>query len=304
MNKKRVFKKSYKTKKKKKSLSKNKFFLSGILISITLICLFYLFLLSWFFQIEKIEISGNEKIKTQDIENLVKDKINKKILFIPHANIFLANLNNIEQNLFDKFPRINNIYLQKKFPRVLKIEIQEKNAIGIFIPNLDFPQENNESVENNSENIENKKKQDNTGFLIDDQGVIFEKINVDEYNKNNPTGKCFTFIKIKNLIFNEECEIGNAVIDKNIIAEILKISKKMKNNLKIPIVSAEIISKQRLNIKTIEEWEIYFNTQKDIDWQITEISLLLKEKVIPEKRQELKYIDLRFDKIYISPDIQ
>lgn len=287
IKKKRNFRKPHRTKKKKKTLSKNKFLIYGILVLIILICLFYLFLLSWLFQIEKIEISGNEKIQTQDIENLIDKKINKKILFIPCQNIFLANLNDIEKNLFDKFPQINNIYLQKKFPRILKIEIQEKQAIAIFIPNLDIVQEDNE-------NNEIEEKENEIGFLIDNQGVIFEKINFNEYN-----GK----IKIKNLIFNEKCEINSIVVDKNIIAKILKISEKMKNNLKIPIMSAEIVSKQKLDIETIEGWKIYFNMQKDIDWQITQINLLLKEKVLLENRQELEYIDLRFDKIYIYPDI-
>ncbi|MEA3295861.1 MAG: FtsQ-type POTRA domain-containing protein [Patescibacteria group bacterium] len=287
MKKKKNFRKSYRAKKKKKSLSKNKFLIYGILVLITIICLFYLFLLSWFFQIEKIEISGNEKIKAREIENLINNEINKKILFIPCQNIFLANLNNIEKNLSNKFPRINAISAQKKFPRTLKIKIQEKQAIGVFIPNMDIPRENNE-------NSDIMDIQNEIGFLIDKQGVIFEKINLDEHNKK---------LKIKNLILDQECQLNDIKMDKNIIAKILKIAGKMEKNLKIPIVSAEIVSKQKLDIETAENWKIYFNPQKDIDWQITQISLLLKEKIIFEKRRELEYIDLRFDKIYISPDI-
>ena len=80
----------------------------------------------------------------------------------------------------------------------------------------------------------------------------------------------------------------------------MKIETKLKQDLEIQIELAEIVSDRRLNIKTSEGWEIYFNLQEDIDWQLTELALILKEKISPEKRGEIKYIDLRFEKVFIQ----
>jgi len=35
---------------------------------------------------------------------------------------------------------------------------------------------------------------------------------------------------------------------------------------------------------------------------LTELSILLKERIPPEKRRNIEYIDLRFEKIYIFPE--
>jgi len=63
-------------------------------------------------------------------------------------------------------------------------------------------------------------------------------------------------------------------------------------NLKILEVS--IISEERLNAKTSEGWEIYFNLEGDINWQLTKLGAVLEKEIPPEKRENLEYIDLRF----------
>jgi len=57
-----------------------------------------------------------------------------------------------------------------------------------------------------------------------------------------------------------------------------------------------------LDVKTSEGWEIYFNLKKDINWQLTELDFLLKERIPPDKKGNVEYIDLRFERIYIFPE--
>ena len=61
---------------------------------------------------------------------------------------------------------------------------------------------------------------------------------------------------------------------------------------------AVIVSEERLNVKTSEGWEIYFNTADDLDWQVQELALVLEKQITPEKRRNLEYIDLRFSRVY------
>ena len=249
--------------KRKKSILKNRFFWLGVLVLIISIGLFYLICFWDFFQVEKIEISGNQEIKTENIKNLIEKEISKKILFIPSKSIFLADLKMTEKNLLEKYPQIAEVNLERKFPRGLKVEIEERKPVAIFI-------------------------QDEDSFFIDKEGVIFKE------DTNNE------MLKIKNLIFSEELKLGERVIEKEKLSQILEIETGLEKDIKVQIETAEIVSDRRLNVKTSEGWEIYFNLENDLDWQITELGLVLEKlekQVLPGKRENLEYIDLRFDKI-------
>ena len=84
------------------------------------------------------------------------------------------------------------------------------------------------------------------------------------------------------------------------MAKVLEINSQLEKDIKIK--EALLISENRLNIKTLEGWEIYFNPKKDLNWQIEEIKILLEQKISPENRENLEYVDLRFEKIYIYPE--
>ncbi len=116
-------------------------------------------------------------------------------------------------------------------------------------------------------------------FFIDKEAVIFERIS------ERPS---------EMLIIKSERDI----VQKEQLDQILKIN----SELTIPIEEILIVSEKRLNAKTSEGWEIYFNPERDLDWQLEELDILLKERVPFEKRGALEYIDLRFEKIYIYPE--
>ena len=76
----------------------------------------------------------------------------------------------------------------------------------------------------------------------------------------------------------------------------------LRNDLNLPIEEILIVSEKRIDVETMEEWNIYFNPKKDLDWQLEEFGILLKEKISLKNRENLEYIDLRFEKIYIFPE--
>lgn len=123
---------------------------------------------------------------------------------------------------------------------------------------------------------------DENYFFIDQEGVIFEKIS--------------ELPKDALIIKGDE-----KFVQKERIEKILKINSNLKDDLGVPLEEILIISETKLNAKTLEGWEIYFNLEGDLDWQLEELAVVLKEKIPSEERGNLEYIDLRFDKIYIFP---
>ena len=247
----------------KQSIFSNRFFLFGILITIIFIALFYLICFCNFFQIEKIIVSGQEKVSEEGIKQEVEKEIERRILFFPSKSSFLINSKEIESAILAIFPQIKRVEINRGFPNALRVLVKERLEIGYW-------------------------QQGEKCFLLDSEGKIFEEI----------TGEIpDTILKIQSATaYNSGAkpELGQRVIEEVIISQILEIKTNIEQNLGILAKEVQIISKQRLNIKTSEGWEIYINPEKDINWQIIKLSLVLEKKVSPEKRKELKYIELRF----------
>jgi len=118
-------------------------------------------------------------------------------------------------------------------------------------------------------------------FLVDRSGVAFEKA--------LPEIDLIKIFSTKELLKKEKIE------------QILEIQQEL-NKKEIQLKEVKIVSEERLNVKTSEDWEIYFNLRRDdISRQIFNLRIVLKERISLERRKNLQYIDLRFDKIFIYP---
>jgi len=254
---KKIFRKPYRIK-RKKSIFKNKFFWILILTLIVFGEFFYLFCFSNFFQIKEIKISGNEKVPADQILSRVQQEIEQKLLFFSKKSIFLVNLIQIKKEILNDFPLIAEVNLERKFPAILEVKIQERKPVAIF----NF---------------------DESYFFLDKEGIVFEEI----LSENQE------LLKIKSQTQKEKPELGERIIEKEIISKILKIFSELEN-LKIAIKEVLIISDERINVKTSEDWEIYFDPKKDLNWQLTKLKVDLENLIPFERRKDLEYIELRF----------
>jgi len=170
--------------------------------------------------------------------------------------------NNAKNIFLADLKKINKMLLEK-FPQIAKVDLDREFPSSLLAQ------------------IEERKPVavlcNNECFFIDEQGVAFEKV----YS-----------------IPSEMLLIKAQEINQEQVNQILKIDA----GLKIPHEEILLVSEKRINIKTSEGWEIYFNPERDLEWQLTELSVLLKERIPLDKRRNIKYIDLRFDKVYIFPE--
>ena len=249
----------YRRTKRKKSILKNRFFWFFLLAIFLIGGIFYFIFFTSTFKIKEIKITGNQKISTQDIKNIVKEQ------FDAESNIFfMINQNKIKEGILLKFPQIDTVNIKPRFPDKLNVEIKERQAIGIWCQN------------------------NGNCWYLDEQGVVFERI--EEISDEA--------LKIKDLISTKEIQLGEKVIEKDLIEKIKKINSKLTEDLKINIEEFTIPNENRLNIKTSEGWEVYFDPQGDLNWQLIESGLILEKEIPLEKRGNLEYIDLRFSKVY------
>jgi len=270
---KKALRKPYRIK-RKKSIFHNRLFWLGVLILVIAGTAFYYLFFSETFQVKKIIITGKDYnpptasshsqsewapgVSMEELELLIDKNLEKKISFFDTKNIFLVDFNQINKIVLANFPQIAKASFGRQLPDKIKIEIEERRPAAIFIYDKNY-------------------------FLLDKEGIIFEKI-----NEENET----ELLKIKNFTLNQDLKLGERVIEKEKVDQIMKINSGLIN-LNLKILEASLMTEKRLNLKTEEGWEIYFNLEKDLDWSLTQLKLVLEEKISPER-----YIDLRFEKLY------
>lgn len=258
-----------------KSIFKRPVFWYAVLFLILVCAGFYFFVFFDKFQVKNIIISGNEKTSSEKIENVVHDSINKKIISFFNWNvlsrsIFWVNKEKLNKEILEQFPIIGKIRIDKNLPHTLILGITERKPIGVFC------------------NIDAGEQQQ--CFLIDVNGIIFEPLAVAPED----------FLIVRQISEQSQVLVGEDVIGKNIMDFILRIKKNLKDNFQIDIKEALVTSPLRMDVKTSENWQIYFNLDpdSDINLQITKLNLLLSGQISPEARNSLQYIDLRFDRAY------
>lgn len=262
--------------KKKKPIFKKRFFWLGLLIIAVATGIFYCLFFLEVFQVKKIIIlrytqdnpepvewvvSGDDKITKEEVEFIAGQRLENKVLFFKTSSIFSANLSQIKKDILNYFPQIAEAKVGLDLFDAIKIEITERQALAQWC--------NQEC------------------FLIDKEGIVFEEafeIHPDLIIIRAETG------------FSE---LGETVVKKELLVQILELESKLEE-IEAPVSEAFLASKQRLNMKTFEGWEIYFNLETNLDWQITELEEVLKEKIPQEMRDKLEYIDLRFSRVYYS----
>lgn len=251
--------------KKRKSVLKSRWFWRLVLFLILAGEIFYVIYFFSFFQLKEIKISGNVKVKTADLYNEVQSQIARKLFFTTTRSIFLVNSNQIEELILEKFPPIAKANSKRKLPDKLIIDVEERKPVAVFC-------------------------QAESCFFLDKEGIVFEPV-TSETQLLRLTER---MTEAEPLSALSGMDLGARVLEEKMVSSILEIQSKLKEDLKIPIAEGLIVSDDRLNVKAIEGWEIYFNPQKDLSWQITKLKAVLEKEIPQEKRKNLEYIEIRF----------
>ena len=180
---------------------------------------------------------------------------------IASKSIFISSKHKIVENILREFSDIQKVSVNKDMPDTMRLQITERQPLAIFCQNKDC-------------------------FFIDDEGIIF---NLEENNLETMT----VFRKQS----SQEVQLGEKVVDENIIDIFSKVQKSLRENFEIDI--REMIIANPLIFKTSENFDIYFDSEKDVDLQITKMNALLKNEIPENDRKNLDYIYLQYkDRAY------
>ena len=259
------------SRKRRVNFLRSKFFWVGILSLSVLSVVVYIFFFSGFFFVKEVLISGNQKSSKQDMQNIVQDYFYSGSVIV-NKNIFLANFGTISKTILQGFPIVADVKIARIFPDTITLKVTERQKVATFCA----PDNNASSTDGQRDNLEQC-------FFVDKNGVIFEQTNAK--NIYQP--------EIKNGNEQNNLPLGQQVMDKDLLASILDVFAKIKD-LNINVSNITIASPDRINVLTVDGWQMYFDPTQDLDWQTTKLKAVLDDSIPVDKRSSLDYIELRF----------
>lgn len=253
----------YKTRKQKYSFKKNSFkktVLKTLIFIFPFLILFFVFLYLPKFRIKNIEINGNKNL-IQKIRIVADEELNKKILFlIPKNNFFVFKKGNLKEKILQNAASIKTVEINKNFPDTIILNIEERTEAGFYCVDAEMSK----------------------CFSLDEEAVIFEKKTI------NSEEKKLIFIASTS---TEAVKQNDKIMDKKIFAEIISFSDSAEKILGL---------KTRKIILNRNEYNVFFENsfyaivnKEQINSAFENLKLIL-ESQIKDKKNNLEYIDLRF----------
>lgn len=243
--------------KKKKLIWRQKQFWQGIAFFLFFFSLSYILFFHQTFQIDKIVIAGEKKISKENLESFINAKLDSnRLLFFQTKSIFLINCGILEKNILKNYSGLANLKIKRNFPAGLTFILEERVEAANWC-------------------------RQGRCFLIDKEGIIFREESKEDLAKivdNHNSG---------------DLQLGQRVMSKEELNQIISGILPALGNLAIEPAQFSA-SEDKLEVLTKENWKIFFDLQKDIDWQLTKLDAVLRDSIPQDKRRNLDYIELRF----------
>lgn len=253
--------------------------------------LYYLLHLPYW-QITHISVSGTKSLHESDVESAVGEYLNGSLFHVvPKTNYFFVRPGSLETVLLEKFPRILNVHVHRKFPSSLAISFAERDMWAFYCNDSLFAKEKNDYDRSSRASstvlvvLESKKQSPHPCFYIDETGRVIDS--AFEYQ-----GSLFeTFFEKR----SEDPWLGERVLSDADIAFFRAARDAYKNN-----IGAEVVSFEKTDalpddyiLFTEEGWHVLVPRSADLSLSAKNIKTLL-DSVVKGDRSRLWYIDARF----------
>lgn len=233
------------------------------IIIVLFLAIVYFLSLSGVFLVNDVRISGTD-LPQEQIEDVFSKLSSRRWYVIPRNHILLLTKNNLLKVLQAELPQIRQITsIKRSLPNRLEIGIEIRKPMFVWQSDNDF-------------------------FLLDQDGVIFQKIT--DYDPAVFSEALITDRTAGEIHIGEQLEIEKTL---SFVEETNKlwpqyVSQANPVNFAVPgIKSPDIFVKMSLGFM------VYFDLERRVDQQLKKLALVLNQKIPTETYPGLSYIDLR-----------
>ncbi|MBH41635.1 MAG: hypothetical protein CL685_02895 [Candidatus Magasanikbacteria bacterium] len=273
-----------------------------LLLGTAVLGVIFLLIYHPFFHIQKIHISGIERINSKAIHNAVSGIVDYRRFFIlPGKSYFGVNTKEIENIVQEKFP-VTSMHIKKTFPQTLLIEIKEKISTLIYDNEETFSYigldgKILETIRNVGEDewdvvLEYTTSTNELGEEIKEERVV-------KKNHIIPFEQIASEMGNHPIVYDKRKRdsLKNEVVHPESVAKMVKWYNLLKEQAKIPLAYITLEKEPKhVQLHTTHGWFIYTRLTYDVEKQFAILQQLIKEEVpVPN----IMYIDMRYgDKIY------
>jgi cell division septal protein FtsQ len=225
--------------------------------------------------IQKVNISGNNAIMTDQIKELVDQKLTGHYLLVfPRNDIFIFSEKGIEKLILDTYRRISNVKIKINNLREITVNVTERDGKYLWCD------------------------QQEKCFFMDSTGYIFD---------DAPTFSGNAYLKFYGVFQEPDEKIGQYILPSVEFARLIKFYNSLSDSLlpiRVSALSIEENGEYKLFLEGTEG-KIVFKKENDFDKLVENFNSAVKSEPLvsdlAKKLGSLQYIDLRFDnKVYFK----
>jgi hypothetical protein len=233
----------------------------AVLVSVIVFTVFF----SDLHSIRAITVSGTRDVSSIAVESYIRDRLfGCRFIVFPRDNYFSIPIASLERETLREFPKLDHISITRRFPNGLSVDVSERDQLLLWCSS-------------------------GPCFLVGDDGTALEA----QFADTEENAPFLTRIVDES---GRPVNIGEPLIDSETMRNVLLLKNGFRERLDIGIVSP-IFSPSRVSdeirIVTNEGWELLVNLDIDSEKTIASLRLVLEKEILLEKRQSLRYIDLR-----------
>lgn len=223
----------------------------------------YFFTLSQFFLVTSAEVLS-PNFSPEQIRDVLKIIGNQRRFLIPENHILLLSKTNMLKNLQKELPQIRAVTdYRRVFPNKIRIGLVERLPSYVW-----------QSGENH--------------YLLDQEGVAFQKV-------LNYSPSAFSEILVVDKT-GKEVNVGEELVPANILEFMEKTKALWPQQVReTNFVSFSLPGTKSADIfvKTAIGFEVYFDLNRGVEVQLSNLALILGREIKPETYPGLSYVDLR-----------
>jgi len=262
--------KRYRTKVRKRLRVPPRVIFWSVLGVILLSAVGYFFLFSPVFQIDHIQVQGNNTVADHNIAHVVEQHLERRAGFLATKSIFLLRTHGIAAIVADTFPRIDHAQLTRRFPRGVLVQVHERQRTGTWC----------------------LQETQVTCFALDKEGIVFQAVFPEPE----------TEMVVVPAIDVVPPRLGATVMTPEQVQQLVTIHTTLQKERELPIALLRpAFEEKKITVQVAEGWEIYLDAEGDIEGQLFHVGLVLAEKIPLPERPNLAYIDARFgNRVYFK----
>lgn len=244
-----------------------------ILLVLFIIVVCYTLFFSPFLQINQVYIAGNDEIASTQIGSIAESLMDETYGgYISKRNLILFPANILRTRILEKFKKVSDATVRKKFPDQVEVVITERKSLLLWC-----------SAEN--------------CFIVDEHGYAYTQADFDSEE-----------IKQNHLVRIDDMSARGVTVGKQVLSDedlqfFLNVKDVIKNKAGIEVEDSYTIPSsisEEFSAKTANGVIMKFSLQFSLEKALENMELFFTKKESPaHSLSELEYVDLRYeDKIF------